>query len=181
MCNCKKCLKLTARLIALLLIVSVAISLCSCKNFAENVYPRKNKKITEKIEKPENKMVKNTNKKTENKTKNNSTENKNSKTKKRSASYDKKRKKKIKSNGEEKRKKERKSEQRTTPDIGRERVIRIVLAKVPGTERKNIVELERDFDEGICVYEGELHYKGLEYEFEIDGRTGNILKWEIDD
>ena len=165
MCNCKKCLKLTARLIALLLIVSVAISLCSCKNFAENVYPRKNKKITEKIEKPENKKVKNTNKKT----------------KKRAASYDKKRKKKIKSNGEEKRKKERKSEQRTTADIGRERVIRIVLAKVPGTERKNIVELERDFDEGICVYEGELHYKGLEYEFEIDGRTGNILKWEIDD
>ena len=180
-CDYKRCLKLKTRLLAMLLIISVAMSFCSCEKSGENEEPQKNKTTTKKIEKPENKKKKNINKKTENKTKNNGIESKNSKSKKRNSSYDKKQKKKNNGGDEKRPKKERKSGQGATEDIGRERVIKIVLAKVPGAKRKHIVELERDFDEGICVYEGELRYKGLEYEFEIDGRTGNILKWEIDD
>ena len=60
-------------------------------------------------------------------------------------------------------------------------VISIVLDRVPGATKNDIDELECEYDDGRIEYEGELHYNGYEYEFEIDGATGNILKWEIDD
>lgn len=66
-------------------------------------------------------------------------------------------------------------------DIGLERVQSIVLAKVPGATVSNIYEMERDVDDGRIEYEGSIFYNGYEYEFEVDGATGNILKWEIDD
>lgn len=68
-----------------------------------------------------------------------------------------------------------------TADIGYKGAVAIVLAKVPGAEESNVTEIERDYEGGICVYEGELVYGGYEYEFEIDGASGNIIKWEIDD
>lgn len=68
-----------------------------------------------------------------------------------------------------------------TADIGMDAVIAIVLERIPGASRSNIDEIEREYDDGRIEYEGELHYNGYEYEFEIDGATGNILKWEIDD
>ena len=60
-------------------------------------------------------------------------------------------------------------------------VISIVLDRVPGATKNDIDELECEYDDGRIEYEGELYYNGYEYEFEIDGATGNILKWEIDD
>lgn len=66
-------------------------------------------------------------------------------------------------------------------DIGRDRVVQIALSMVPGAKRKHITELEREYDDGRVEYEGEICYNGYEYEFEIDGATGNILKWEIED
>lgn len=66
-------------------------------------------------------------------------------------------------------------------DIGQEAAIAIVVAKVPGATAADIVEMERECDDGNIEYEGELLYGGYQYEFEIDGITGNILKWEIDD
>ena len=66
-------------------------------------------------------------------------------------------------------------------DIGAEKVKQIVLAKVQGAVESSIYELERDYDDGRLEYEGSLYHDGYEYEFEIDGATGNILKWEIDD
>lgn len=53
----------------------------------------------------------------------------------------------------------------------------IALARVPGATAKN-VSIELDRDDGWYVYEGEIYYNGMEYEFEIDADTGNILKWE---
>ena len=41
-------------------------------------------------------------------------------------------------------------------------------------------EIEREIDGGRIEYEGSIWYGGYEYEFEIDGSTGNILQWEID-
>ncbi len=53
----------------------------------------------------------------------------------------------------------------------------IALARVPGAAARNIsIELERD--DGWYIYEGDIEYNGMEYEFEIDADTGNILKWE---
>jgi uncharacterized membrane protein YkoI len=33
----------------------------------------------------------------------------------------------------------------------------------------------------MLQYEGSFYYGGYEYEFEINGVTGDILQWEIDD
>lgn len=66
-------------------------------------------------------------------------------------------------------------------DIGEEQVKAIVLAKVPGATVNDIYEFEREYDDGILEYEGSIYHGGYEYEFEIDGSTGNILQWEIDD
>lgn len=73
------------------------------------------------------------------------------------------------------------AQERNGNDIGLEAVKSIALAKVPGATAANIVEIERDVDNGRIEYEGSIYYNGYEYEFDIDGATGNILKWEIDD
>ena len=69
----------------------------------------------------------------------------------------------------------------TEPLISEDEAINIVLGKVPGASRSDIVSFGREYDDGRWIYEGELRYNGLEYEFEIDAQTGNILEWEIDD
>lgn len=69
----------------------------------------------------------------------------------------------------------------TEPLLSEGEAINIVLGKVPGASRSDIVSFGREYDDGRWIYEGELRYNGLEYEFEIDAQTGNILEWEIDD
>ena len=53
----------------------------------------------------------------------------------------------------------------------------IALARVPGATKKNM-SIELDNDDGWYVYEGEIMYDGMEYEFDIDANSGTILKWE---
>ena len=53
----------------------------------------------------------------------------------------------------------------------------IALERVPGASAQNI-SIELDEDDGWYIYEGDSVYDGMEYEFEIDANTGNILKWE---
>ena len=65
--------------------------------------------------------------------------------------------------------------------ISESEAIGIALAKVPGASEHDIVSLEKDYDYNRWIYEGEISYEGLEYDFEIDAQTGNILEWEIDD
>ena len=67
------------------------------------------------------------------------------------------------------------------PQVSEAQAINIVLKKVPGATQSNLVSFGSDYDDGRWLYEGELRYNGLEYDFEIDGMTGNILEWEIDD
>ena len=64
--------------------------------------------------------------------------------------------------------------------ISQEEAVQIVLSRVEGADESNIHEIKADQDDGQFVYEGELLYNGYEYEFEIDGTTGEIIKWEID-
>ena len=56
----------------------------------------------------------------------------------------------------------------------------IVLDKVPGATEADIYEFEKEYDDGRIEYEGSLYYDGYEYEFDVDGTSGNMLKWEID-
>lgn len=61
--------------------------------------------------------------------------------------------------------------------ISMEEAQNIALERVPGATERNIsIELEKD--DGWYIYEGDIEYNGMEYEFEIDADTGNILKWE---
>jgi uncharacterized membrane protein YkoI len=64
--------------------------------------------------------------------------------------------------------------------ISRQEAVSIVLDRVEGAEEDDIKELDTDHDDGQFVYEGELVYDGYEYDFEIDGETGEIISWEID-
>ncbi len=66
-------------------------------------------------------------------------------------------------------------------DIGMDQAIAIAVARVPGATENDLREIEREIDGGRIQYEGSIWYGGYEYEFEIDGSTGNILQWEIDD
>ncbi|MBQ9950936.1 MAG: PepSY domain-containing protein [Clostridia bacterium] len=47
----------------------------------------------------------------------------------------------------------------------------------PGAE---ILELEKDEDDGLTLYEGEAILDGAEYEFELDALSGKLLEWERD-
>lgn len=62
--------------------------------------------------------------------------------------------------------------------IGDARAKEIALAKTGGG---TIDDFELDWDDGRPEYEIEIKKNGVEYELEIDGYTGKILEFEIDD
>ena len=60
--------------------------------------------------------------------------------------------------------------------ISREEAIDIALAKVPGATESDI-RIELDHDDGRYKYEGNIIYERVEYDFEIDADSGDILEW----
>lgn len=56
----------------------------------------------------------------------------------------------------------------------------LVLAKVSGASEQDL-HISLDYDDGKPVYEGEVYYGNIEYEFEIDATTGNFIEWSMDD
>ena len=54
----------------------------------------------------------------------------------------------------------------------------IALAKVPGATTDNIYDFQKDTDDSVVKYEGEIRYNGTEYEFEIHAYDGTILEWD---
>ncbi len=69
------------------------------------------------------------------------------------------------------------SKQETSDMIGKDRAVEIALAKVPGAEKSD-VRIHYDRDDGKDIYEGSIVYNEMEYDFEIDAKTGDILEWE---
>lgn len=53
------------------------------------------------------------------------------------------------------------------------------LSQVPGATADNI-RINTDYDDGRLIYEGKIIYNNVEYDFEIDGNTGNITEWEAE-
>lgn len=51
-----------------------------------------------------------------------------------------------------------------------------MLAKVSGAGEQNI-RIWEDLDDGRITYEGEIFYNNVEYDFEVDASTGQILEW----
>lgn len=52
----------------------------------------------------------------------------------------------------------------------------IALNRVKGATDQNIT-IEFDYDDGYRVYEGEIYYNGIEYEFTIDATNGKVIEW----
>lgn len=71
--------------------------------------------------------------------------------------------------------------QDTAQILDMDAVKQIVLERIPGATENDVVEIGFEYDDGRYEYEGTVYYGGYEYEFEVDGETGNILSWEIDD
>ena len=55
----------------------------------------------------------------------------------------------------------------------------IALARVTGATSDNI-RISADYDDGYLIYEGEIRYDGMEYEFEIDGYRGSVIEWSAE-
>ena len=64
--------------------------------------------------------------------------------------------------------------------ISSDEAVQSALARVPGATVVNVTEFNRDYDHGRLEYEGEIHYNGYEYDFEIDADTGTFTKWEVE-
>ena len=55
----------------------------------------------------------------------------------------------------------------------------LALSRVEGAGNNNI-KIELDWDDGRPIYEGEIRYGALEYEFEMDAYTGDFIEWSMD-
>ena len=64
--------------------------------------------------------------------------------------------------------------------ISSDEAVQSALARVPGATIANVTEFNRDYDRGRLEYEGEIHYNGYEYDFEIDADTVTFTKWEVE-
>lgn len=42
------------------------------------------------------------------------------------------------------------------------------------------IEAHLDYDDGRAVYEGKFFSGELEYEFDVDGTTGNLIDWDVE-
>ena len=56
----------------------------------------------------------------------------------------------------------------------------IALSRVSGATTANIYQFHLDYDDGRVLYEGEIFYNQMQYEFEIDAYTGNIVGWDAE-
>lgn len=70
----------------------------------------------------------------------------------------------------------RRDHQNSRADIGIDAASAKALARVDGASSRHM-RIRPDYDHGRLVYEGEIHYGGYEYEFEIDGSTGDFIEW----
>ena len=69
--------------------------------------------------------------------------------------------------------------QQTGTQITEQAAKQIVLDRVSGASERDL-RIHLDQDDGRPVYEGELIYGGMEYEFEIDAHTGTVLEWSAE-
>ena len=60
--------------------------------------------------------------------------------------------------------------------VSREKAAETALAKVPGAAEDDI-RIELDYDDGRYKYEGDIIYERVEYDFEIDANSGEVLEW----
>ena len=67
----------------------------------------------------------------------------------------------------------------TSKALSLEEAKALALKRVSGAGNDHI-RIHEDYDDGRTVFEGEIHYNGMEYEFEIDAASGNIIEWKAE-
>lgn len=60
--------------------------------------------------------------------------------------------------------------------VSREDAMATALARVPGATQ-NDIRIQLDYDDGRQKYEGDIIYNQMEYDFEIDANTGEVIGW----
>ena len=55
-----------------------------------------------------------------------------------------------------------------------------IAAKKAWLSFNKFAKIKLVYENGFRVYEGTIYNKGYEYEFDIDVRTGQIIKWKVE-
>ena len=71
-------------------------------------------------------------------------------------------------------------EKQQQKEISVEKAKEIALEQVPGATEADILEFRTDQNDGRLEYEVEIYYDQKEYEFEIDGYSGDIRDKDVD-
>ncbi len=66
----------------------------------------------------------------------------------------------------------------TSEFVSEENVKKMIFMLIEGSSDKDIRKLKKEMDDGRWKYDVEVIYNGMEYEFEIDAKTGEILNFE---
>ena len=67
----------------------------------------------------------------------------------------------------------------STAAVTQDQAAQTVLARVPGATTSNLV-IYYEVDDGRAKYEGHIVYNAMEYDFEVDAITGEVIEWEQD-
>ena len=65
---------------------------------------------------------------------------------------------------------------RCTIGTSEKKASKIALGQVDGATESDL-RIHQDTDDGRTVYEGSIIYNEMEYEFEIDAQSGDIIDW----
>lgn len=66
--------------------------------------------------------------------------------------------------------------QTAEPAVSIDEATRIALDRVEGAAESDI-RIELDRDDGRMMYEGDIIYNQIEYDFKIDANTGEVIEW----
>lgn len=64
--------------------------------------------------------------------------------------------------------------------ISEDDVKKLALSRIPGATHSHISKFETHREDGCVVYEGEIIYDDMEYEFEFDAYSGACRSWEAE-
>ena len=63
--------------------------------------------------------------------------------------------------------------------ISLEEAKKLVLERIDGANSEHI-SIYHEFDDGVQLYEGEVHYQNKEYEFKINATTKEFIEWSVE-
>lgn len=72
------------------------------------------------------------------------------------------------------------AESTAAADIGIEKAKAIALEQVSGAADSDIIKSKREYEHGRLEYDVDIKYDGYEYEFTIDGESGQIIGSEVE-